>query len=248
MNRNVTLWLVAAAGAAYLGLSQPEPPPPPPAPVAPTPAPVCPGPDCPRPDPVKPWGPAPRAAGQPQLAGKVSPDGSEEIQVDLPASEKKKNVGGRDGAGLCVFTSIEYAARWQNEDRLLDFQRKMRAELGGGWPQKVDQMVAKYAPGVRYVQHTGGDMEFLRAAVRTGRAPAVTYAGFDPHYSGGIDHMVTLAHLSDRWACVTDNNFPGDDQHVWMSPAEFEKRWKARGGGWCVILLSPPPPPVPRSK
>lgn len=245
------LWagLLIGVGAISLAIQAPAPPqntpPPLPAP-APPPGPCGPGP-CPAPKPKRPWGENPREAGQPQLAGKVSPDGTEEIMIDLPASQKKKNVGGRDGAGLCVFTAIEYAARWQNERLLIEFQKQMRPELGGGWPGKVDEMMKKYAPGVKYLQHTGGDMAILKAAFRSGRAPCVTYAGYDPHYGGGIDHMVTAAHLSEKWAAITDNNFTGDNDHVWMSPAEFEKRWKARGGGWCVILLAPPPPPIPRN-
>ena len=148
-------------------------------------------------------------------------------------------VGGRDGAGLCVFTSIEYSARFQNEPRLWDFQQKMRRELGGGWPEKVDKMVAKYAPGVKYIQHTGGDLEFLRLAIKTGRMPGITYGGYDPHYRGYVAHMVSLAHLSDAWFVVTDNNFPKDNQYVWMSPGEGKKRWLMGGGGWAVVLLSP---------
>jgi hypothetical protein len=188
------------------------------------------------------------AGGKPQLGGFVSPDSAATVVCDLPASEKKKNVGGRDGAGLCVFTSIEYCARFQNETRLFDFQRKMRAERGGGWPEKVDQMIAKYAKGVRYAQHTGGDLNFLRLAMRTGRAVGVTYGGSDMHYRGYVAHMVTLAYLDDQWAAITDNNFPGDNELVWMSPAEFEKRWKAGGGGWAVVLLQPPPTPKVRTK
>jgi hypothetical protein len=38
--------------------------------------------------------------------GRTSPDGREEIQIDLPGAEHMKNTGGRDGAGLCVFTSV----------------------------------------------------------------------------------------------------------------------------------------------
>src|SRR5262249_53941041 len=84
---------------------------------------------------------------RPVVGGKVSPDGAAEITCDLPAAEKKRNASGRDGSGLCVFTSIEWAARWQNERRLFDFQKQMRAEPGGGWPQKVDRMIAQIPPG-----------------------------------------------------------------------------------------------------
>src|SRR5262249_42317611 len=76
----------------------------------------------------------------------------------------------------CVFTSVMHAARYQNERRLVDFQKLMRKELGGGWPAKLDKMVAKYAPGTPYVQYEGGDLAVLRAALATGRMPSVTYS------------------------------------------------------------------------
>jgi hypothetical protein len=48
------------------------------------------------------------------VGSKMSPDGSEEIQLDLPGQEHMKNKGGVDSAGLCLFTSIEIAAHWMN--------------------------------------------------------------------------------------------------------------------------------------
>lgn len=187
--------------------------------------------------------------GAPVIGGRTTPDGTEEIQCDLPASECKKNVGGRDGAGLCVFTSIEYCARWQNESKLFKFQLDMTREPGGGYPEKVDQMIAKYGAGAQYVQSTTGDLELLRAALRSGRGAGVTYMGYDPHYGNArrIYHMVFLAHLTDKWAGIIDNNFPGEI--VWMSVSEFAKRWGKpnTGDGWCVILLPPGPPMPPRN-
>lgn len=242
--RNRGGWLiavvVAALAAMYYPSSQPAPtPPPPPPPSQPCPVP---GP-APRPKP-RPWGDLIATAGRP-VEGGLTHEGVE-VSCDLPASEKKKNVGGRDGAGLCVFTSIEYAARWQNEARLWDLQAKMRSEPGGGYPQKVDTMLAKYGKGVEYIQDTSGNLALLRAAIESGRMPGVTYGGSDPHYGGYVAHMVNLVHLDDEWAVISDNNFPGDNQYVWMSVAEFEKRWKAGGGGgWSVILLHPGPPPIP---
>jgi hypothetical protein len=166
----------------------------------------------------------------------------------LPASEKRKNVGGRDGSGLCVFTSIEYCARWANERPLFDFQDKMRQEDGGGWPEKVDAMLEKYAPGITYLQSTTGDLGLLRAALKTGRQVGVTYNGRDPHYKTTIAHMVTLEHLSEKWACITDNNFPGETERVWMSPSEFKKRHDGGAKGWSVILLHCAPPPPPKAR
>jgi hypothetical protein len=186
------------------------------------------------------------AAGPSQVGGRLSPDGKEEIALDLPGSEHMKNVPGRDGAGCCVFTSIEHAGRWANVEQLRGFQQKVaKNEPGGGWPSKLDRMLAKYAPQVEYVQYSGTDPSILRLALKTGRMPGVTY-GYSPRYGGRIAHMVNLVHLSDRWAAVLDNNFPGENQYEWMSPGEFLYRWKLGDTqGWAVIPLAPPPPPIP---
>jgi len=257
---------VALAVACALTLGAPATPTtaPTPAPVAPV-APVpTPAPDPVKPRPCPPNRPCPReqdassasteaAPGKPVVGGKVAPDGVTEITADLPASEKKKNTGGMgprgpgSGAGLCVFTSIEYAARWQNERRLFDLQEKMTHEPGGGYPEKVDKMLAKYAPGVQYGQHTGGDPAVLEAVLASGRMCGVTYNGHDPHYSGGVAHMVDLVYFDKDWACITDNNYPGDNEFVWMSRAEFLQRWKTNNGGWAFFLLNSPPPPCPKN-
>jgi hypothetical protein len=101
-------------------------------------------------------------------------------------------------------------------------------------------------PVPEYIQHNGGDMGFLKMALATGRMVSVTYAGFDNvYYSRQIPHMVNLVHLSDSWAVILDNNNPG--KYLWMTPGEFERRWKAMSGGWAVVLLAPPPPPVPKN-
>ena len=199
--------------------------------------------------------PAPKPAlvdvpvGEPMEGGLVSPDGTEEIMCNLPPSEKKHNVGGRDGAGLCVFTSIEYCARWSNCRDLFEFQKHMRSEPGGGYPEKVDAMMKKYAPHVQYIQSTTSDLSLLKDALASGRMVGVTYCGRDKHYGGqSVPHMVTLAHLSDRWAAITDNNFPADNQVMWMSVPDFVSRWKGMDGtGWAVILLNPGPPPIPHN-
>ena len=176
--------------------------------------------------------------------GRTSPDGSEEIQIDLPGSMQMKNTGGRDGAGLCVFTSIEHAGRWQNVDSILGLQQKMTREQGGGYPSKVEKMLSKYCDGAQYLQYEGSDPSLIKLALTTGRMPSVTY-GYSPRYSGKIAHMVNAAHLTERWAAILDNNFPGENKYEWMSPAEFRKRWISGGGGWAVVLLAPPPPPLP---
>ncbi len=176
--------------------------------------------------------------------GRTSPDGSEEIQIDLPGSQQMKNTGGRDGAGLCVFTSIEHSGRWQNVDSILGLQQKMTKEPGGGYPSKVEKMMGKYCDGAQYLQYEGSDPSLIKLALATGRMPAVTY-GYSPRYSGKIAHMVNAVHLTEKWAAILDNNFPGDTRYEWMAPAEFKKRWISGGGGWAVVVLAPPPPPLP---
>jgi hypothetical protein len=186
---------------------------------------------------------------QPKLGGQTSPDGSVKVKINFPVHLRQKNTGGRDGAGLCVFTSIEHSARWQLETSLVDFQAAMRKEDGGGWPDKVDQMIGKYADGVDYAQYEGRDPIILKACLASGRMPGVTYSGQDPHYRGWIAHMVNLVHFDDKWACILDNNFIGENELVWMRPNEFLERWRGQGSGWAVILLRQPPnPPVTRAK
>lgn len=182
--------------------------------------------------------------GKSQVAGRISPDGKEQLQIDLPNAEHLHNKNGTNGAGLCVFTSLEHAGRWQNAQALLGLRDKMTREQGGGWPERVDAILKKHANGIKYLQYSGGDPAVLKLALKTGRMPCVTY-GYSPRYGGPINHMVNLVHLSDKWACVLDNNFPGENNYEWMSPEEFIRRWKLGGGGWAIVLLAAPPPPIP---
>lgn len=177
----------------------------------------------------------------------------EQITVDLPGDLHRRNTASR-GLGNCVFTSIHHAGLYQSVPAVVEFPKWLidKGIPGGGYPQKVADLVPKIAKerGLAvpdYVQHTGGDLEFLKLALRTGRFPCVTYAGQDGvYYNGGIDHMVNIVHLSDQWAVILDNNYPG--KYLWMTPAEFAQRWKARGGGWAIVFLTPPPPPIPTSR
>lgn len=181
-------------------------------------------------------------ANGPSLAG-------EEITCHMPPAEHLQNKAGRDGLGLCVFTSIDLAAKWANEPALIGLRDYMTAKPGGGWPQRVDQIIPEYAasrglPTPRYLQHTGGDVAFLKKAIATGRYACVTYAGSDGvFYRGGIHHMVNLVHLTDKSAVIQDNNFPG--RWLWLPTNQFLSRWRAMNGGWAVVLLKAGPPPIP---
>ncbi len=253
-NLRLGLWVVVVGLALWFlaALARQQSPPTLPTP-APTPAPA-PAPAPPRPQPCPGPGPCPRPHDEDNpvgasVGGPRNADGTE-LQCDLPGDQHLKNCGGSDGAGLCVFTSISHSARWQNVDVLKDFRDWMRHHPGGGYPKKVDQMIAsickeKGVPRPDYVQAEGSGLEILKAACKSGRMPGVTYS-FSPtgRYGGArISHMVSLPHADDRWFVVLDNNFP--QTYEWMSPAEFQKTYTGGGGGWCVVLLSPAPPPPP---
>jgi hypothetical protein len=191
------------------------------------------------------------AGGRPAEGGRVSPDGTVELVCDLPTGERKRNIASK-GLGCCVFRSIDYAARWQQVPELYDLPEQLvKAGIpGGGYPEKVDEIMQQFAPGVSYLQDTSGDTDILEAILKTGRMPCVTYHGHDCHYSGSIAHMVCLPYFDRQtgWACVSDNNYPGEAEFVWMSPDEFVKRWKdSGGGGWVFALLAVPPPPPPHN-
>lgn len=180
----------------------------------------------------------------------IVPDGDSHsghsIITPLPLNMRLENKSGM-GLGLCVFTSINNAALWQDVKQLQGFRDWMTKRKGGGWPEKVDSMIADYCKeqGVStpsYIQHTGGDVAFLEKALRTGRMPGVTYDGRDGvHYRGPIAHMVNLVYLDATDAAILDNNYPREI--LWMSRDEFVSRWRGQGGGWAVVLADPPPPP-----
>jgi hypothetical protein len=184
---------------------------------------------------VVPSGPA-----APTLGGPISPDGKTKVTIDLPLALRHHNTAGRDGAGLCVFWSITHAARWQRETPLEDLGSVMEKEKGGGWPQRVDAVLARY-PEVDYAQYEGRDPTALQMALAGRRLPSVTYAGRDPHYKGSIAHMVNVVHYDERWVAILDNNYIGANELVWMTPDEFLERWRGKGSGWAIFLLCEPP-------
>lgn len=182
--------------------------------------------------------------------GRVAPDGTEP-QCDLPDAEQLHNKGGRDGAGLCVFTSIDHSARWQNVPQLVGFRDWMTKYPGGGYPEKVAKMIAQISkerglPEPEYVQVERADWEVLRLAMKCGRLPGVTYSRSPTGRYGGqrIAHMTSMVHCDAKWVAILDNNYPGSDKYEWMTPDEARKAGCLE---WVVILLGPPPPPVPHN-
>jgi len=86
----------------------------------------------------------------------------------------------------------------------------MTHEQGGGWPEKVDQMMQKYAPTVQYIQYSGNDPSIIKLSLKTGRMVGVAY-GYSPRFKSKISRMVDCVHMTDKWAAILDNNFPGED-------------------------------------
>lgn len=188
------------------------------------------------------------------VGGNVAPDGTK-LHNDIPGIWHLKNKAGRDGSGLCVFTAIDHAARWQGVTPLIGFRDWMTRRPGGGYPQKVDAMITaicreKGVPRPKYLQVEGVDLEILKKACASGRVPGVTY-GYSPsgRYGGQrISHMVSLVHADEQNFCVLDNNYPGPTNYEWLTPREFLGAYRSTSGqGWAVILLSPGPPPYPKN-
>ena len=255
MNRRLLLVLLIGGALLWWRHDRPSPPL-----VSPLPAPAKPKPKMPSPKrPNRPCpgpGPCPledkETGGRPVEGGRVSPDGAVELVCDLPQSERKRNIASK-GLGCCVYRSIDYAARWQQVPELYDLPEQLvKAGIpGGGFPQKVDEIMKQFAPVASYIQDTSGDADILEAILQTGRLPCVTYNGHDCHYgmAQSIAHMVCLPYFDRQsgWACISDNNYPSESSFVWMSPDEFLKRWKGGGGGWVFALLAAPPPLPPHN-
>ena len=265
-----TLSIVLIAGGLLFGVSKlSDAPKPATRPTPSRPAPVCPGPDCPNnptPSPrrPRPWGPragfglnplfSSISIGTISIGGPVSPDGAEELMADLPVSQRLRNIGSRvDGAGMCVMSSIEMMFRYHGLDQFRGLRDWCARQPGGGYPQKVDQQLQQFCQERHlqqppFFQYEGKDPNILRQALVSGRMVSVTYAGHDGvRYSGSIAHMVDLVHFSANWVAILDNNGIGENELLWMTPAEFQSRWLQGNNGWAVVCTAFPPPSPPHN-
>lgn len=138
-----------------------------------------------------------------------------------------KNRGGSDGLGLCVFTSIEWAARMQGVHKLYGLQDFMTRRPGGGWPSKVDQIFKAYKADVKYLHFVDTSpreyIDLMRECLEVGIYPSITWGGDMTHYRGmRIDHMVSLVDLNDEEVGILDNNFVHEVLYV-DSPTAFRR-------------------------
>jgi len=187
-----------------------------------------------------------------KVGGNVAPDGKTEIHCDLPGSQHLHNKGGSDRAGLCVFTSCDHAARWQNIPALIGLRDYMTKYPGGGWPEKLAKYITKICkergvPEPKYVQiENSKDLEILKLACKTGRMVCITYERSPTgRYNGSkIAHMVNLPHADNAWFAVLDNNYEGPTRYEWAPPDEWLRVTNPRGF-WAVVFLDGPPPPPP---
>lgn len=194
------------------------------------------------------------------LGGDETPDG-QPVQIVFPPELRLKNKGGSDGAGLCVFTSLSHAARWQNVPPLVDFRDWMTKYPGGGYPSKVDAMIKKLCgergvPVPAYIQIEGNDLTVLERACKAGRMPSITYSvSATGRYNGGqISHMVSLVHAdltgAGQWA-ILDNNYI--DKLEWLTTEEFKRTFIGKpfqgspAKGWAVFFLNPGSVPTLRT-
>ena len=199
-----------------------------------------------------PANPAPAAAAS-FIAGRTH--AGEVLDCDLPGDQQFKNIGSHiDGAGMCVMSSIEMAARLQGMEDFRGLRDWCAREPGGGYPGKVTRQIAAFCKkkGISvppYVQYEGPDPgPVIEAACKSGRMPCITY-GTSPRYGGmPIAHMTCMPKFSGQYAACLDNNFPGEDKYEWMPRAEAVRRVTYPGrSGWVFVWLTSPPPPSPKN-
>lgn len=190
----------------------------------------------------------------------VTHDG-ESITCDLPNEEHIRNIGSKiDGSGMCVYSSIEMAARYQGLEEMRGWRDWCAAKYpGGGYPQKVEKLLEAWgkAKGIAvppYMQYEGNDPgPLLELIDRTNRMASFTY-GYSPRYGSYVPHMTNGIHYQ-RYGVVLDNNFIGDKQYEWMLAPELVRRTRLQpgmrvGSAWVFVWLTPgaPPPPKARKK
>ena len=186
---------------------------------------------------------APPAAAQ-KWTGPTLADGTE-VQIDVPLDLRLRNVGGSDGKGLCVSSSVTVAARLQGEARLLGLRAWCEKRPGGSWPERLMKDLKEFAPDAPVFQVTGADLTFIRLCLENGYLVSCTWGG---------NHMLNLVHLDDRHAVILDNNSPwgeedgrrADTKLQVMTPREFQQKASMGGGIWIVVVLGKcPPSPIP---
>lgn len=183
----------------------------------------------------------------------------ESITCDLPNSQQMKNIGSKlDNAGMCVFSAVEMAARYQGLEAMRGWRDWCAQNYrGGGYPEKVDKLLAawwkhKGIPPIKYMQYQGRNPEDLLTVIdKTRRMGSITY-GYSPRYGGYVAHMTNEILYGHKYAVVLDNNFVGDTNYEWMKREELVRRMRLTPNGgqdlaWIFVWITPGSPPAPRT-
>jgi hypothetical protein len=186
-------------------------------------------------------------------------------QVDYPASEWFPNIGHRlDGAGMCVFTSIEFSARWSNLEEFRGFRdwcanhtsANPQFRGGGGYPEKVDYLLTEYCKAKkirepRFYQYQGSDPAVLDKVMQRGQMACVTLFSSKRYPQPRIYHMVCCIHCDKKVMALLDNNQMKGEGIPPIEVAGREetlRRIKLNGEYWAFWWDAPGPPPCPKNK
>lgn len=143
--------------------------------------------------------------------------------MNLPYLLRTWNWGG----GSCVHASTINCLRWQGQDALADWWRKLY--VGG---ESYSGLTAKLQKsGIYWAGTYQGDVEFLEWACRTRRGAIIFYYP---------NHSVNLVHLDANKAYLLDNNRP--KEYIPIDRKEFIYNWKSYGGVAVTPVCSPAPP------
>ena len=198
------------------------------------------------------------ALGQRSFINGVAHQG-QEITCDLPEKLHIRNIGShKDGAGMCVMSSIEMAARYHGLDELRGLRDWCAHEAGGAGPDKVNDQLRRFFKAKKldpkrfqYAQcepRTAAELEaILKMLDSTGRMICITY-GYGPRYGSRISHMVCCAGFpaKGKWGVVLDNNFVGESAYEWVEHSELMRRIRM-DGAWVFFWCPQPAPPLPHN-
>ena len=182
--------------------------------------------------------------------------GNETITCDLPGSQHIQNIGSKiNGAGMCVFSSIEMAALYSGLEQMRGWRNWCATSMpGGGWPERVDDYLAKWWKAknlvpIPYIQYEGKNPEtVLDLCDKTGRMAGITY-GYSPRYGTSIQHMSNAVMFKSDYGVVLDNNFTGEDRYEWVARKELIRRTiYPNKSAWVFVWLHQGPPPSPHNK
>jgi ABC-type bacteriocin/lantibiotic exporter with double-glycine peptidase domain len=148
--------------------------------------------------------------------------------MNLPPSLRQGNWS-QSGEGSCVVASMVSLLRWQGRGATAN---KLKRKYGGGqsfseWNETLN------SEGIRYAAtRKENNISFLEKAIATRRGCMVTVMG--------EAHMICLVDLTQKAACLLDNNNPGS--YKWVSRKDFLDEWR-RANSWALTPIYTPTSP-----